>query len=45
MNWSIARRVLRAGKARCRLLLALVVVGVMLTALTTGAQPAGADYY
>ncbi len=43
MNWSIARRVLRAGKARCRLLLALVVVGVMLTALTTGAQPAGAD--
>ena len=43
MNWPTAHRELRAGKARCRRLLAIVVVGVVLTALTTGAQPAGAD--
>ncbi len=43
MNWPTAHRVLRVGRTRCRLLLPLVVVGAMLMALTTPAQPAHAD--
>lgn len=44
MKWSSGYPVLRAGKARCRLLLSLVLItSVVLSSLTTAAQPAGAD--
>ena len=44
MKWSLGYPVLRAGKARCRLLLSLVLItSVVLSSLSTAAQPAGAD--